>query len=43
MLLLKMQKDTLKKLKHGEILKPAFKYIINNKFDRRKFKKLGDG
>ena len=24
-----MQKKTLKKLKHGEIVKPAFKYIID--------------
>ena len=24
-----MQKNTLKKLKHGEIVKPAFKYIID--------------
>ena len=35
-----MQKNTLKKLKHGEIVKPAFKYIIdlteeNYKISRR--------
>ena len=25
-----MQNNTLKKLKHGEIIKPVFKYIIDN-------------
>ena len=33
-----MQKNTLKKLKHGEIVKPALKYIIDNRFDRRTLK-----
>ena len=35
-----MQKNTLKKLKHGEIEKPAFKYTIDNRFDRRKLEKI---
>ena len=48
-----MQKNTLKKLKHGEIVQPAFKYIIDliesfkknrRRVDRHnqiKFKKAG--
>ena len=34
-----MQNNMLKKLKHGEIVKPAFKYIR----EKIKVKNLGDG
>ena len=37
-----MQKNTLKKLKHGETVKPAFKYIIDLIEENKKIRRRVD-